>query len=51
MIQYAKLHQKDVISVIIPNFFSSLVAYSYLRLPVIRFHFMSGLVLFALISV
>ena len=23
MIQYAKLHQKDVISVIIPNFFSS----------------------------
>lgn len=47
MIQYAKLHQKDVISVIIPNFFSSLVAYSYLRLPVIRFQFMSGLVLFA----
>lgn len=47
MIQYAKLHQKDVISVIIPNFFSSLVVYSYLRLPVIRFQFMYGLVLFA----
>lgn len=47
MIQYAKLHQKDVISVIIPNFFSSLAAYSYLRLSVIRFQFMYGLVLFA----
>lgn len=51
MIQYAKLHQKDVISVIIPNFFSSPTVYSYLRLSVVRFHFMSGLVLFALISV
>lgn len=47
MIQYAKLHQKDVISVIIPNFFSSLAAYSYLRLSVVRFQFMPGLVLFA----
>ena len=47
MIQYAKLHQKDVISVIIPNFFSSLTVYSYLRLSVVRFQFMSGLVLFA----
>lgn len=46
MIQYAKLHQKDVISVIIPNFFSSPTVYSYLRLSVIRFQFMSGLVLF-----
>lgn len=45
MIQYAKLHQKDVISVIIPNFFSSLAAYSYLRLSVIRFQFMPGFVL------
>ena len=47
MIQYAKLHQKDVISVIIPNFFSSPTVYSYLRLSVVRFQFMSGLVLFA----
>lgn len=47
MIQYAKLHQKDVISVIIPNFFSSPTVNSYLRLSVIRFQFMSGLVLFA----
>lgn len=45
MIQYAKLHQKDVISVIIPNFFSPLVVYSYLRLSVIRFQFMPGFVL------
>lgn len=45
MIQYAKLHQKDVISVIIPNFFSSLAVYSYLRLSVIRFQFMPGFVL------
>ena len=37
MIQYAKLHQKDVISVIIPNFFSSPTVYSYLRLSVVRF--------------
>lgn len=44
MIQYAKLHQKDVISVIIPNFFSSPTVYSYLRLSVVRFQFMSGLV-------
>ena len=47
MIQYAKLHQKDVISVIIPNFFSSPTVYSYLRLSVVRFQFMAGLVLFA----
>lgn len=45
MIQYAKLHQKDVISVIISNFFSSPTVYSYLRLPVIRFQFMPGFVL------
>lgn len=48
MIQYAKLHQKDVISVIIPNFFSSPTVYNYLRLSVIRFQFMSELVLFAI---
>ena len=48
MIQYAKLHQKDVISVIIPIFFSSHMVYSYLRLSVIRFQFMSELVLFAI---
>lgn len=48
MIQYAKLHQKDVISVIIPNFFFlPPTVYSYLRLSVVRFQFMSGLVLFA----
>ena len=48
MIHYAKLHQKDVISVIIPNFFSSPTVYNYLRLSVIRFQFMSELVLFAI---
>ena len=48
MIQYAKLHQKDVISVIIPNFFSSLTVYSYLRLSVVSSQFMSRVVLFAI---
>ncbi len=41
MIQYAKLHQKDVISVIIPNFFSSPPVYRYLRLWVVCFQVMS----------
>lgn len=48
MIQYAKLHQKDVISVIIPNFFSSPTVYSYLRLSVVSSQFMSRVVLFAI---
>lgn len=48
MIQYAKLHQKDVISVIIPNFFSSPTVYSYLRLSVVSPQFMSRVVLFAI---
>lgn len=48
MIQYAKLHQKDVISVIIPNFFSSPTVYNYLRLSVVSSQFMSRVVLFAI---
>ena len=48
MIQYAKLHQKDVISVIIPNFFSSPTVCSYLRLSVVSSQFMSRVVLFAI---
>ena len=51
MIQYAKLHQKDVISVIIPNFFSSPTVYNYLRLSVVDFNSCLGWFCLQLISV